>query len=692
MSLRACLILTACAVSAQAFQQQANPVRKVVTLLQNMQEKVKAEGEKEEDLYKKFMCYCKTGVGELEARVAAAGTKGPQLEADIKESEEKLVQTKQALKDAQKERTDAKAAIASATSIREKEAKAFAATKGELEGYILQIKAAVSALESGMAGSFLQTGAASSLVRIVSKVESVSDDDKETILSFLSGKASYAPKSGEITGILKQMGDEMAKNLKAAEDAEAAAIKDYDGLVAAKKKEIEALTVSIEEKLKAVGDLGMQIVQLKADFEDLAGSLLEDKKLLKDLKEGCATKDAEYEERVHTRNEELLALAETIKILNDDDALELFKKTLPAPGASLVQIDTTRADMRVRAVDILQKVSSKAPRGVNFLVLALQGKKVGFEKVISMIDEMVSVLKKEQVDDDDKKEYCGSQLDSAEDKKKEVERTLADTKTAITSAEEKIAALTEEIAETEASIKTLDKSVKEATEIRQEENEEYKSLMQADGAAKELLLFAKNRLNRFYNPKMYKPPAKEELSAQGAIERDMSFIQVKRTSVEPPPETWDAYAKKTEESNGVISMIDLLVADLDKEMTEAETEEKNSQSEYDKTIADAKVDRVSLSKSLKEKTAAKADLTSDLETLKGDKKSTEMELMATEKFIGDLHAECDWLVKYYDVRKEARSGEIDALGKAKAVLSGADYSLVQTRSRSLRRQVRFQVA
>jgi chromosome segregation ATPase len=525
-----------------------------------------------------------------------------------------------------------------------------------------------------MAGSFLQTTTASTLRRLVGKSESVSDDDKETLLSFLSGKASYAPKSGEITGILKQMGDEMAKNLKAAEDAEAAAISDFDGLVAAKKKEIEALTVSIEEKLKAVGDLGMQIVQFKADFEDLAGSLLEDKKLLKDLKEGCATKDAEYEERVKTRNEELMALAETIKILNDDDALELFKKTLPAPGASLVQVGATRAEMRDRAVDILQKASSKAPRGVNFLVLALRGKKIGFEKVISMIDEMVSVLKKEQTDDDDKKEYCASQLDSAEDKKKEVERTLADTETAITSATEQIAALTEEIAETEASIKELDKSVKEATEIRKEENEEYKALMQADGAAKELLLFAKNRLNKFYNPKLYKPPAKEELSAQGAIARDMAFLQVKST-IEPPPETWDAYAKKTEENTGVISMIDLLVQDLDKEMTEAETEEKNAQSEYDKTIADAKVDRVGLSKSLKEKTATKADLTSDLETLKADKKSTSMELMATEKFIADLHAECDWLVKYYDVRKEARAGEIDALGKAKAVLSGADYSL-----------------
>merc|ERR1719343_984543 len=255
-------------------------------------------------------------------------------------------------------------------------------------------------------------------------------------------------------------------------------------------------------------------------------------------------------------------------------------------------------------------------------------------------------------------------------KKKELELKMSDTETAINSGEEETTALTEEIAKAEKDIKELDAQVKDATGIRKEENEEYKELMQSDAAAKELLLFAKNRLNKFYNPKLYKPPAKEELSAQGAIERDMSFVQISahrqlKSNIEPPPETWDAYAKKSEESTGVVQMIDLLVQDLDKEMTEAETEEKNAQEEYDKFMADAKSDRVGLSKSLKEK-------------------STGMELMTTDKMISDLHAECDWLLKYFDMRANARAGEIDALGKAKAVLKGADYSLLRTRAFNLR--------
>jgi chromosome segregation ATPase len=670
-------IIVTCALGAQAIKinqaTEANPVRKVVSLLQNMQKKVTAEGEKEEELYKKFMCYCKTGVGDLSGSIAAATTKSPQLESDIKSSEEQLAQTQASLKGAQKERSDAKTAISDATSIREKEATAFAKEKASLGETISTIKMAVDAIEKGMAG-FLQTSSAAALKKIAARSEGLDDESKEELLSFLSGKETYAPKSGEITGILKQMGDEFSKTLKDAEDTEAAAVSDFDALVSAKKREIGTLTASIEAKLSKVGELGVAIVQMKNDLSDTQETLMEDKKLLAELEKGCATKDKEYEERVKTRHQELLALAETIKILNDDDALELFKKTLPSP--SLAQVQVSISDLRARALKLLQGAPGSDRSRVNFLVVALRGKKVGFEKVISMIDAMIATLNKEQTDDENKKEYCSKQADVTEDKKKALERSVKDLETAITSAEEGISQLTEEIATAEDSIKALDKSVQAATEQRKEENVEFKELMQSDGAAKELLGFAKNRLNKFYNPKLYNPPAKEELSAQGAVERDMSFVQIqRRSSVEPPPATWDAYAKKSEESTGVISMIDLLIKDLDKEMTEAESEEKNSQEDYDAMMAEAKENRVQLSKSLRDKTAAKADLQADLETAKDDKDATTKELMVTDKVISNLHSECDWLIQYFDVRKEARAEEIDALKKAKAVLSGADFSM-----------------
>merc|ERR1719327_484920 len=127
-------------------------------------------------------------------------------------------------------------------------------------------------------------------------------------------------------------------------------------------------------------------------------------------------------------------------------------------------------------------------------------------------------------------------------------------------------------------------------------------------------------------------------------------------------------------------MIDLLIKELDTELTEAETEEKLAQEEYEELMADSAAKRAADSKSLADKEAAKGDLEVQLQELGDEKKSTVKELLATVEYIGQLHAECDWLIKFFDVRKEARTGEIDALVKAKAVLSGADFSLVQVKS------------
>merc|ERR1712085_192084 len=251
-----------------------------------------------------------------------------------------------------------------------------------------------------------------------------------------------------------------------------------------------------------------------------------------------------------------------------------------------------------------------------------------------------------------------------DDKKKGLERSISDSNTVIEESKEGIATLAEEAKALKAGIVALDKQVSEATVQRKAEEAEHKELMQSNTAAKELILFAKNRLNKFYNPKLAKAASFAQLSMQ-------------KGAPPPPPATAAAYKKKAEGSNSVISMMDLLVQDLDKEMTVSETEEKNGQAEYEETIADASEKRRQDSKSLTDKEAAKADLEGALEKSGADKKSATKDLMGTEKYIASLHGECDWLLKYHEVRQVARADEVDALGKAKAVLNGADYSLLQ---------------
>jgi len=713
MRVRLCLVSAQLAsivlITLGAEQQHAmNPIRKVVNLLQSMQKKVEGEGVAEKKLYEKFMCYCKTGGGDLAGSIGSAEQKIPALTSEIEESEAKLSGAKSDLKQAQSDRSAAKAAMSQASALREKESQTFANLKAEHEADIAAVNKAVDAISKGMAGSFLQTPSAKVLQRIVSAGD-LAEADQEAVTAFLSQSTSYAPQSGEITGILKQMGDTMSATLSEATTTEKDAIATFEGLMKAKTKEVAALTATVESKTKQIGDLGVAIVQMKEDLDDTGASLAEDKKFLAELEKSCATKTAEWEERSKTRAEELVALADTIKVLNDDDALELFKKTLPSSSASLLQLKVGVATMREQALAAIrsaQAVANKGDKpGLQFLALALAGKSSsgGFGKVLKMIDDMVALLGKEQNDDNDKKEYCGTQLDQSEDQKKEIERTISGAEADIATAKESIATLTQEIAALDAGIRALDKSVAEATAQRKEENAEYKALMASNTAAKEVLAFAKNRLNKFYNPKLYKPPPKEELSAEDriysaeggtlstaapsgiagtgiAVLAQVSMHQQRKDAPAPPPATWGAYSTKSEENTGVIAMIDLLIKDLQKEMTEAETDEKDSQASYEQMMKDSAEKRTTDSKALTEKGGAKADTEAALQASIDHKADAEKELMATAKYISSLHGECDWLLQYFDARKEARTGEIDSLKKAKAVLSGADYSLLQARA------------
>jgi chromosome segregation ATPase len=388
------------------------------------------------------------------------------------------------------------------------------------------------------------------------------------------------------------------------------------------------------------------------------------------------------EERVKMRGEELVAIHETIKILNDDDALELFKKTLPS--ASFMQLDTSKKEAQQKALMVLKKSPKDAGNDLRFLELALMGRKIDFTKVFKMIDDMITILKQEQVDDDAKKEYCNSQLDATQDKAKGITGTIKDLEVNIEEKTGAIAAMKEDLKTLNAGIAELDKLVAEATTQRKDENEEFTELMSTDTAAKELLAFAKNRLQKFYNPKLYKaPPKSEEAAPEEFLQVNSLQTQSKKEEPAPTPATWSGgYQKAGGESSSVISMIDLLIRDLDKEMTEAESQEEHAQKEYEELMNDSAEKRAKDVKSVQEKQSAIADSEEFLTDAHGDMSSKKQEFMAVETYLSQLHAECDWLLQNFDLRHSARAEEMDNLKQAKAILAGADFSLLQASSKA----------
>merc|ERR1719478_1658864 len=291
-----------------------------------------------------------------------------------------------------------------------------------------------------------------------------------------------------------------------------------------------------------------------------------------------------------------------------------------------------------------------------------------------------------------------------EDKKKELEKAVSDLETLIEETKEKIATTTDEIKALVDGIKQLDKDVAEATETRKEENDDYKALMASDTAAKEIIDFAKNRLNKFYNPKLYKAPPKRALTEEERITLNMGgtlaptaapggiagtgvtvFTQISMhrddVAPPPPPPAAAAYKKKGEESGGVIAMMDSMIADLDKEMQTADADEKNAQEEYEEFMSDSAEKRAADSKAITDKSAAKAEMEAALAKENTDHMSKINELMATAETLAGVHGECDWNLENYEARKAAREGEVESLKKATAILNGADFSLVQRASK-----------
>jgi chromosome segregation ATPase len=632
----------------------ANPIRRVVTMLQKIQKKVESEGEVETELHEKFMCQCKTGSASYTLSISDGEAKVESLAAGLKAAEGQLTQLKSDLTGAKADREAAKVALASAASMREKEAETFAALKAEAEANIAAVAKSVKAILAG-GGSFLQTSDAQKLNNIVSSSQAMSGDSRQEVLAFLDQSEESDESgvgSGQIVGILRQLGDEMTKDLNDATAVESKAISDFNELTTAKNAEVATLTSSIEDKISRIGETGLLIEDTKADAKDTAEKLAEDKDFLATLKVDCAKKATEWDAVCKERQAELVALSETITMLNSDDALELFKKTLPSAAANFMQVTLQAKAVREKALAMI-RASKTHGSHLDLIALALHGKTSDFAKVIGMIDNMVSVLKTEQNDDDEKKEYCASEIDATEDKIKGHEQDIRDSEAAVADAKETITTTEKDIKDLVAGLSSLDAAVTDATEQRQKENAAFKDLRAGNTAAKDLIMMAKKRLNKFYNPKL-------ALVAT-------SFLQV-TARVQPA-----MLQKKSEESAGVLAMMDTLVAELDKETTVATADEKDAQGDYETFMSDSKKMRAENTKILQDKTAAKADAIGALEAHEDVLVAGGASLKGANAQLAALHSDCDWLVANYDTRKEARADEVESLKNAKAVLSGAGF-------------------
>merc|ERR1719207_327384 len=505
-------------------------------------------------------------------------------------------------------------------------------------------------------------------------------------MAFLEENGDYAPASGQIVGILKGMKDDMEAELKEAIATEEKSIAGFGELKASKESEIELATEAIESKTARSGEVAVSVVQTKDSLQDTKEELADTEKFAAQLATECASKEKEWAERCKIRAEEVKAISEAVSILNDDDALDVFKKARPSAlvqeQLGFLQKSNSVASKAKKAQAVLAGAAKKVNSNqLNLLLFTLnsklqmsaRGKTQDLSGVIKMIDDMVVLLGKDQSDDDKSKTFCEDELEKTEDEDKAAKEKKAVTEAKIAELTDAVSALGEDIEALKAEVVATDKSVAQATEMRKEEHEDFLEATQLNEAAVALVKKAQQRLQKFYNPTLYKAPPKTEMNMEEKIIDAGTFVQIKAHDEDDSDETFSSQYKKSEKSAGVIGLMDMMVKEIETDMKDAAYEEKTSQSDYAKLMSESEETRAASSKAIVTKTASKATLEGKLDAAKDAHAavSTDLDLIAAT--LGDLHMQCDFLLQNYDLRKEARTNEVESLKTAKAILSGANF-------------------
>merc|ERR1719267_51277 len=330
------VLLSAAAATSAALQTDLamnlneRPVMKVVRLLQDTKAELEKELEDDKAVYELMTCWCTSGTKDKEAAIAAGKAKIAELEASMGADAAKLAELKQKRKETLDEVNADHKALMDATGMRMKENKEFQASEtdyleaidaaknaiivlGKHNPSLAQVKAAAhKMLDARVQG--LSKGLSKAKVEVLRSFL----DNAKSATSFLAipGMQSYAPQSGQIFGILQQMKEDFEVNLSEAQKSEAKAKAEYESLKAAKEDEIDTgrkLIVSIDGQ---IGEIQEKYAQAAKELENTEEQLAMDEEFLKNLKEKCATMDADFDKRTKDRLTEIEAVTDTIKILN----------------------------------------------------------------------------------------------------------------------------------------------------------------------------------------------------------------------------------------------------------------------------------------------------------------------------------------------------------------------------------------
>eukprot|EP00933_Yihiella_yeosuensis_P080133 TRINITY_DN93544_c0_g1_i1.p1 TRINITY_DN93544_c0_g1~~TRINITY_DN93544_c0_g1_i1.p1 ORF type:complete len:688 (+),score=229.13 TRINITY_DN93544_c0_g1_i1:99-2162(+) len=655
----------------KADSEGVSPVRKVINLLEKMSAKIEAQGKEEGENFEKFQCWCTKTLDRLKEDIAVATSPSALSESDIRSAQGDLDNVKADISQLKTDKVTATASLEQAAVDREKSHEEFVQkSTHEKETFT----AAGEALEilTGKTGDAVNTAmlqSTQSVDKLMSKAN-VSPKLKKQVAALLSGAGTaHKRHRGKQTpdlavGSLSEIKRAAEREFQKLTDAENAEQTTFGKMREAKRTEIITMEQQLQTKQQRAAELRVHIVDTKAQLKDQIQTLAANRKMQADTQENCDTTAKQVEQRTKTRNEEILAISETKKILSDDDALDLFRKTVKTPKEAVL----LQEPVKMKALDILKKVGKPSPQ-MNLLSVVLSSKAVNFTKVEEMIQNMVNLLIEEGLADIKKKDYCTDSFHQNNVIQTGLNRDMDDLNAGIKDKDTQIKLLADETKDLRDGLKVLKEQTDTATANRKAETAEFNELVASNTAAIGLLNVAQNRMNKFYNPTEY-------VAVTTPSPYELGFVQISehKNILTQAPQVFDGSFKANKGGNGVLSMLKSIVGDLTLEIKMAKQDEAYAARTYDKAVDDA-ADKTSADQaSIREKLQTKADLEQGKVKQEGLYSSKDAEMASAKEVEKNLHDECDWMLKNIDERKKARDVEVLALKDAKSTLAGANIA------------------
>merc|ERR1719160_2188578 len=476
--------------------------------MKDMLKQMEKDAEIDEEVYEKFICWCTTNDATKTKEIKDAEEKIKMLGLQIDEWTAFSGQLSVQISGHYKDMKNLKENLAKATAIRKKELAEFNAHEQELMDTIAALKKAIATLGKHH-GALLQQSASSQLTllqQVVRKHDNLvkhalTHRQHRVLVSFLQRDAddaflqqppgeSYAPQSGEILGILKQMLEEFEKDLATAQKDEIAAQTEFEELKASIMEELSPTIEVCGKKEGEKADTDDKTDAAKKDKEDTEAELEANKEYLDKVREKCRLIDLQYEARQKTRQLEMEAVTKAMSMLTSDEAMDLGSRTFN----SFLQREA--AEHRVQqseASDLLHAVAKKiqSPRLAAF---ALRVRLDAFTKVKAAIDDMIAQLTKQQEDEIKQKDFCVDEFNQNQLQTEKKVREKTDLEALIDDLKMTIAKLTKEIAELEAAIAETQTQLKRAGEDR-----EFQQTVADQRATQKLLAAAMAVLKGFYD-------------------------------------------------------------------------------------------------------------------------------------------------------------------------------------------------